>query len=86
MTKMMRNDPQDLEDIRFLLRHEQISRCDLEGAVRTARIPDLPDLRTIFAEMIPLVEALADTIHLRNSATETSREIPPSHNMSCPPQ
>ena len=73
MTKMMRNDPQELEDIRFLLRREQISRCDIEGAVRTARVPDLPELRTIFAEMVPLIEALADTIHLiRNSATETS--------------
>ena len=71
MTKMMRNDPQEWEDIGFLLRHEQISRCDIEGAVRTARVPDLPELRAIFAEMVPLVEALAETIHLiGNSATE----------------
>ncbi len=71
MTKMMRHDPQELEDIRFLLRHEHISRRDIEGAVRMARVPDLPELRAIFAEMVPLVEALADTIHLRSSAAET---------------
>jgi hypothetical protein len=48
LTKMMREDPQDLADIRFLLDQEAVSRNDLIGAFDQARVPAIEEIRIAF--------------------------------------
>ncbi len=60
LTKMMRgDDPQDLADIEFLLRHDRITLAQLEEALRLAVIPDLVELRDAFEQAKPRVRELA---------------------------
>jgi len=49
LTKMMREDPQDLADICFLLDREAVSRNDLIGAFDQARVPAIEEIRIAFA-------------------------------------
>jgi hypothetical protein len=63
LTKMMRHDPQDLEDVRFILRREGITRRKVAEAAAQARLPDVTEIREIFASMLPLVESLAAEIN-----------------------
>jgi len=49
LTKMMRGeDPQDMEDVAFLLRHDGITAVQLEQALANAVTPDLAELREAF--------------------------------------
>lgn len=60
LTKMMRgDDAQDLEDVAFLIRHEAVTRADLEETFQRARLPEIPELHDAFAKAKPLVLALA---------------------------
>lgn len=59
LTKMMREDPQDLADIGFLLRQEPFGVAALENAFRAARVPDIEEIRTAFAANQPKVLLLA---------------------------
>jgi hypothetical protein len=60
LTKMMRgDDPQDLEDIRFMVARDQITVADLEQTFAEAVIPDIPELRQMFERAMPLVRAVA---------------------------
>jgi hypothetical protein len=60
LTKMMRgDDPQDLADIEFLLRHDRITSAQIEEALRLAVIPDLVELREAFERAKPRVRELA---------------------------
>ncbi len=59
LTKMMRHDPQELEDVRFILRREGITRRQVSEAAAQARIPDVTEIREVFATMLPLVESMA---------------------------
>ena len=60
LTKMMRgDDPQDLTDIGFLLRTDQITSEELERAVSEAVLPDLEELREAFERAKPRVRELA---------------------------
>jgi len=60
LTKMMRgDDPQDLADIEFMIRHDRISPAELEGALGQAVIPDLVELRDAFERAKPLAREAA---------------------------
>ncbi|MFO1498179.1 MAG: DUF6036 family nucleotidyltransferase [Verrucomicrobiota bacterium] len=60
LTKMMRgDDPQDLDDIAFLIQHDQIDSDQIESALAEAVIPDLAELRDAFERAKPLVRQLA---------------------------
>jgi hypothetical protein len=66
LTKMMRgDDPQDMADIEFLIRHDHIAPAQLESAFTDAVIPDL-ELREAFERAKPVVREL-----VRKQASET---------------
>jgi hypothetical protein len=57
---MMRgDDPQDMEDVAFLIRHDGVTRAQLEETMRRASLPDVPELHEAFAKARPRVLALA---------------------------
>jgi hypothetical protein len=59
LTKMMRGaDEQDLRDVEFLIRHDGLTRKDLEAAIDDVRLPEVPELKTAFEEAKPRVLAL----------------------------
>jgi hypothetical protein len=49
LTKMMRVDPLDLADIRFLLLQEPMEGRLLENAFATARVPAIPEIQEAFS-------------------------------------
>ena len=56
---MMRgDDPQDMADVAFLIRHDQILTAQIESAFAEAVIPDLVELRDAFERAKPLVREL----------------------------
>jgi len=60
LTKMMRgDDPQDMADAAFLIRHDGIAPAQIESAFAQAVIPDLPELRDAFEQAKPRVLQLA---------------------------
>ena len=60
LTKMMRgDDAQDLEDVSFLIRHDAVTRTQLEETFRRARLPEIQELHDAFAKARPLVLAMA---------------------------
>ena len=60
LTKMMRgDDAQDLEDVAFLIRHDAVTRTQLEETFRRARLPEIQELHDAFAKARPLVLAMA---------------------------
>ena len=62
LTKMMRgNDPQDMQDVEFLIRHDGITREQMEPAFRDVRMPDIQELRDAFERALPVVRRLLDT-------------------------
>ncbi|MGH8017172.1 MAG: DUF6036 family nucleotidyltransferase [Opitutaceae bacterium] len=63
LTKMMRNDPQDLEDIRFILRRDRITRRQVMDVFAEARIPDVNEIREIFMSLRTVVESMAAEIN-----------------------
>lgn len=48
LTKMMRVDPQDRNDIKFLLTHLDPAANDINPVLDAARIPDIPEIRQAF--------------------------------------
>jgi hypothetical protein len=63
LTKMMRNDPQELEDLRFILERERITREQVAIAASEARVPPVAEIREVFQAMVPVVEAMAAAIN-----------------------
>lgn len=60
LTKMMRgDDPQDLADIDFLIRHDGVTPAEVERAMADVVLPDLAELRDAFERAEPRVRALA---------------------------
>lgn len=60
LTKMMRgDDPQDMADIAFLIRHDRITVAQIEIALAEAVIPDLAELRDAFEQGQARVRELA---------------------------
>jgi len=59
LTKMMRgNDPQDMQDVEFLIRHDGITSAQMEPAFRDVRMPDIQELRDAFERALPVVRKL----------------------------
>jgi len=48
LTKMMRVDPQDREDVDFLLGREDFDRARLQRALDTAVVPPVPEIHDAF--------------------------------------
>lgn len=59
LTKMMRNDPQDMHDIRFLLGQENITARQLAEAFASARVPSVPEIIQTFEAMQTVVLSIA---------------------------
>lgn len=55
LTKMMRRDPQDLADIKFLLRQESFTEAQIKEAFARALCPDIDEIRNSFVAMQPSV-------------------------------
>ena len=56
LTKMMRgNDPQDMEDVAFLVRKSGVTSTEMETAFSQVRIPDVRELRDAFERALPRV-------------------------------
>lgn len=59
LTKMMRgNDPQDMADVAFLIRHDHITAEQMEPAFARVRMPDIQELRDAFQRALPVVRKL----------------------------
>lgn len=50
LTKMMRIDPQDRSDIRFLLGRQSIDKETLRQLLAVARVPQIPEISEAFSE------------------------------------
>lgn len=48
LTKMMRVDPQDRSDIEFLLLQKNLNPSALETLLKSARIPEIPEIQQAF--------------------------------------
>ncbi|MBP7830658.1 MAG: hypothetical protein KA248_12150 [Kiritimatiellae bacterium] len=48
LSKLMRYDPQDLDDARFIAERAGLSREDIRGWIERARVPDIPEIREQF--------------------------------------
>jgi hypothetical protein len=48
LTKMARRDDNDLQDVSFLLKEERLGAAELEGAIKNARVPDVPEIQELF--------------------------------------
>ncbi len=60
LTKMMRgDDPQDMADVAFLIRHDRVTPAQIEKALAEAVIPGLAELRDAFEQAKPRVRELA---------------------------
>lgn len=59
LTKMMRgDDPQDMSDVAFMIRHDSVTEEQIEEAFRDAVIPDMVELRDAFERAKPVVRKL----------------------------
>ena len=59
LTKMMRgDDPQDMADIAFMIRHDRVTPEQVESAMADAVIPDLTELREAFERAKPRVREM----------------------------
>jgi hypothetical protein len=72
LTKMMRNDREDLEDIQFILSQEKISPSALDKAFLEARVLEIPELQAIFVRMQPIVREMALELESGRPAGEKS--------------
>lgn len=62
LSKMMRGaDPHHMEEIRWLILREKISRYELEAAFSAARVPDEKEIHDSFDTAKPLVLSMATT-------------------------
>ncbi|MEO7100532.1 MAG: DUF6036 family nucleotidyltransferase [Luteolibacter sp.] len=61
LTKMMRgNDPQDMEDVAFLVTKSRVTLAEMEIAFQQVRMPDLHELRDAFERALPRVREILD--------------------------
>lgn len=74
LTKMMRDDPEDLADIEFLLRHEPSVAIQIPQVFNLAAIPNIPEVVEQFERMRPKITHLA-----RRFCSPTPPSIPPGH-------
>jgi hypothetical protein len=81
LTKMMRNDREDLGDIKFILEHEIIEPKSIDAAFKTMRALESPELQEIVLKMQPVVRNMAIAI----DAARPSKGMPPKANYSSDP-
>lgn len=81
LTKMMRNDPHDLDDIRFILSQERVSATALDQGFLEAGSLDIPELQAIFVRMQPGVREMAKAIE----ASRIAKERPETPHLSPEP-
>ena len=68
LTKMMRgDDPQDMADIAFLVRHDRLTPDQIERAIVDAVIPDIVELREAFERAQPVVRSLVREAQSRSA-------------------
>ncbi len=61
LTKMMRgDDPQDMDDAEFLIRHDRISPTQLHDAFATANLTDIVELHDAFERAKPRILQFAE--------------------------
>ena len=60
LSKMMRNDPVDRQDIVFILKRTHASRADVQGAIMDARVPAIPEIVEQFDRAKAYVMSLFD--------------------------
>ena len=70
LTKMMRDDPEDLMDIEFLLGRETFSIEVLQAAFSAARMPPPEEFQEIFARVQPKVLEMARAMETQHSAVQ----------------
>ena len=58
LTKMMRVDPQDRNDIKFLMQQEDLDLVALDEKLNSATIPEIPELKEAFRENLKWLETL----------------------------
>jgi hypothetical protein len=59
LTKMMRgDDPQDMADVDFMIRHDHITHDQIEAALAAVVLPDLAELRAAYVLALPRVREL----------------------------
>ncbi|MBL9154724.1 MAG: hypothetical protein JNK37_19750 [Verrucomicrobiales bacterium] len=59
LTKMMRGaDPQDMDDIAFMVRHDRITADQMEPAFAAVRMPDVVELHDAFRKALPVVREI----------------------------
>lgn len=59
LTKMMRgNDPQDMEDVEFIVGNSVVTQDEMEAAFQQVRIPDVQELRDAFEKALPIVRQI----------------------------
>jgi len=73
LTKMMRNDREDLDDIRFIMSQERVSEAELHAAFLKSVKLEIPELQSIFAAMQPIVVQLAREIEMSREPNTASR-------------
>lgn len=59
LTKMMRVDPQDREDIQFLMQQADFSSSIFRAALKTAQCPDVAEIEEAFAKNTVWIRSLA---------------------------
>lgn len=50
LTKMMRVDPQDRDDIEFLLRQKPLTPAEIAEILAAATVPEIPEIQTAFEQ------------------------------------
>ena len=50
LSKLMRDDPVDQSDARFIISRSGLTRQDIDQAIRSARVPDIPEIREQFEQ------------------------------------
>lgn len=64
LTKMMRgNDSQDMEDISFIARQDNITAVEMEAAFAIVRMPDVSELHEAFDRALPAVREILHAMH-----------------------
>ncbi len=59
LTKMMRGpDPQDMMDAAFIIQNAGLTHAEIVEAIKSSRLPAIPELQTLFDQAVPAVLAL----------------------------
>jgi hypothetical protein len=72
LTKMMRNDKEDMQDIGFILSQEKIDERQLDFAFSGLAPLEVPELQRIFVGMQPAVRKLAVDVNLAREGKDSS--------------